>query len=319
MSVLLYYNFPYIPFFIDLIVIIPFWRLVSVVGVSDYLAIYMIAVNIPFTIRLVPQYINLLAPTAANAYKKTDSTQQPKPPPPPPPLGSPPNQIFFSMMSAFVVITVCYGAFIVMLSMLQEIRRGKPSGWHLWLPFVMMMTITQIVLMAVYTFNFLSETVILFLVMYYIVVCAVMTVIVMIFLRRQRPQDPTWEKRRQTIKQRFNRFLLFSFITVLPSVFYMHRMSVDLIRWFTISEEMASLYTFTDYMFHPWIFNLVGLLLLDPFRKVTIGHLQPLGAYYRRYRGNFSSPTVPAVYRVPPPSYSDVTQKTKALRPLQMY
>lgn len=69
MTATLYYSCPYVPFIIDLLVIIPFWRLVTVIDTHDYLAIYMIAVNIPYTIRLVPQYINILAPVAKAATK----------------------------------------------------------------------------------------------------------------------------------------------------------------------------------------------------------------------------------------------------------
>lgn len=69
MSALLYYACPAVPFIIDLIVLVPFWHLVTVVDIHDYLVIYMIAVNIPYTIRLVPQYINLLAPVEAPTMK----------------------------------------------------------------------------------------------------------------------------------------------------------------------------------------------------------------------------------------------------------
>lgn len=44
------------------------------------------------------------------------------------------------------------------------------------LPFGAMMVITQAVLIAIYKFNFLSESIILFLVIYYIFICAVMAV-----------------------------------------------------------------------------------------------------------------------------------------------
>ncbi|KAL6740385.1 hypothetical protein Aduo_013743 [Ancylostoma duodenale] len=318
MSALLYYACPVVPFVIDLIVLVPFWHLVTVVDIHDYLAIYMIAVNIPYTIRLVPQYINLLAPVVAPATKVNTTIASALPSTP---FGTMPNQAFFSMMSAFIVLSISYGSFNVLLGMLQEIRRGKPSKWHLWLPFIIMMALIQGILIAVYKYQFLSESIILFLVLYYIAICFIMAIIVRILLRRNRPNDSTWEKRRQGIECKFNRFILFALITCVPSFLYMRRLSMMVLNgYFFATEPEPVLYNFTEYMFHPWMFNLIGVTLLDPFRKITVGHLRPLESYYRKYRWNFRGgpTTIPSVYKVPPPSYTEATQK-KTSRPTQMY
>ncbi|VDO36513.1 unnamed protein product [Haemonchus placei] len=315
MAALFYYCCPYLPFFIDLIVLVPFWRLVTLVDVNDYLVVYMIAVNIPYTIRLVPQYIRILAPPSSPSQLPTmnDTIVETVP------LGTEPIQMFFSMMSAFMVITMCYGAFNVFVCILQEIRRGKITKANIWIPVCVMMAITQGVLIAIYKFRYLSESMILFLMVYYVAICGIMAVVVAIFLRRPRPNDATWEKRRCEMKSKYNGFLIFVLIAVLPSILYTHRLAVRFMDWyFGNMEEDTIVYTFTDYMIHPWVFNLAGIMLLDPFRKVATGNMRPFSSFYRKYCT--SSQTIPTIYRVPPPTYVDATKKTKkSSRPPQMY
>ncbi|KAK5977124.1 hypothetical protein GCK32_017981, partial [Trichostrongylus colubriformis] len=182
------------------------------------------------------------------------------------PLNAATNQMFFSMMSAFMVITMCYGAFNVLICILQEIRRGKMTKWNIWLPVGVMMAITQGVLIAIYKFHFLSESMILFLVAYYVAICGIMAIVVAIFVRRHRPNDATWQKRRPTITAKFYRFLLFGLIAVVPSLVYTHRLTVKFVDWYFGNVVTSTVYTFTDYMIHPWVFNMAGILLLDPFR-----------------------------------------------------
>ncbi|KAK6050909.1 hypothetical protein COOONC_11586 [Cooperia oncophora] len=266
---LLYYCCPYVPFLIDLAVLIPFWRLVAIVDTNDYMTVYMIAVNIPYTIRLVPQYINILAPTPPS--RPPDIPLQQKNDTHPHAVNLPfvetPTQLFFTMMSAFMVITICYGAFNVFICMLQEIRRGKTTKCNTWAPIIVMMAITQGVLITIYKFHYLSESMILFLVVYYVAVSVIMAVVVAVFLHRPRPNDNTWVKRRQPMKSKFSRFLLFCLIAVLPSMLHTHHLSAKLMDWyFGGVEVLTAIYTFTDYMLHPWIFNIAGMLLLEPFR-----------------------------------------------------
>ncbi|KAK6040223.1 hypothetical protein COOONC_22272 [Cooperia oncophora] len=185
-------------------------------------------------------------------------------------------KLFFTMMSAFMVITICYGAFNVFICMLQEIRRGKTTKCNTWAPIIVMMAITQGVLITIYKFHYLSESMILFLVVYYVAVSVIMAVVVAVFLHRPRPNDNTWVKRRQPMKSKFSRFLLFCLIAVLPSMLHTHHLSAKLMDWyFGGVEVLTAIYTFTDYMLHPWIFNIAGMLLLEPFRKVFTGNMRP--------------------------------------------
>ncbi|KAK6040222.1 hypothetical protein COOONC_22273 [Cooperia oncophora] len=151
-------------------------------------------------------------------------------------------------------------------------------------------------------------------------VCCVQ-VVVAVFLHRPRPNDNTLGETSATNEieiQSFPSLLSYRSTPFNAAYTFSDHLSAKLMDWyFGGVEVLTAIYTFTDYMLHPWIFNIAGMLLLEPFRKVFTGNMRPFSSFYRKYRS--SSQTIPAVYRVPPPSYNDATQRTKPSRPTQMY